>query len=47
MLAMIRHGANEVFKSKDQEFTDEDIDQILERGEIKVGFLFYFSLLIF
>lgn len=36
MLAMIRHGANEVFKGKDDEFTDEDIDVILGRGEEKV-----------
>ncbi|XP_042214025.1 chromatin-remodeling complex ATPase chain Iswi-like isoform X2 [Homarus americanus] len=33
MLAMIRHGANEVFKGKDDEFTDEDIDAIIGRGE--------------
>lgn len=37
MLAMIRHGANEVFKGKDDEFTDEDIDVILGRGEEKVS----------
>lgn len=36
MLAMIRHGANEVFKGKDDEFTDEDIDAIIGRGEERV-----------
>lgn len=35
MLNMIRHGANHVFASKDSEITDEDIDSILERGEVK------------
>ena len=37
---MIRHGANEVFKSKDAEFTDEDIDLIISKGEAKVRFFF-------
>lgn len=36
MLAMIRHGANEVFKGKDEAITDEDIDNIIGRGEQKV-----------
>ncbi|XP_017778534.1 PREDICTED: chromatin-remodeling complex ATPase chain Iswi isoform X2 [Nicrophorus vespilloides] len=35
MINMIRHGANHVFASKDSEITDEDIDTILERGELK------------
>jgi len=35
MLAMIRHGANDVFKSKDQEITDEDIDTILGKAQEK------------
>lgn len=37
MLSMIRHGANHVFASKDSEITDEDIDVILEKGEVKVS----------
>ena len=37
MLSMIRHGADEVFASKDCELTDEDIDVILKRGAVKVG----------
>lgn len=36
MLNMIRHGANHVFASKDSEITDEDIDDILAKGEEKV-----------
>merc|ERR1719290_916358 len=35
MLGMIRHGANHVFASKDNEVTDVDIDKLLERGEQK------------
>jgi len=35
MLNMIRHGANEVFKSKDEEMTDQDIDDIIMQGEQK------------
>jgi SWI/SNF-related matrix-associated actin-dependent regulator of chromatin subfamily A member 5 len=35
MLSMIRHGADHVFASKDSEITNEDIDEILERGEKK------------
>lgn len=37
MLSMIRHGADEVFASKDCELTDEDIDVILKRGAVKVS----------
>lgn len=36
MLNMIRHGANHVFSSKDSEITEEDIDSILAKGEVKV-----------
>ena len=36
VLTMIRHGASHVFASKDSEITDEDIDNILARGEKKV-----------
>ena len=36
MLSMIRHGADEVFASKDEEITDEDIDAIMKKGEKKV-----------
>lgn len=36
MLNIIRHGANHVFQSKDSEITDEDIDEILAKGETKV-----------
>ena len=35
MLNMIRHGAKQVFASKNDEVTDEDIDKILEQGERK------------
>merc|ERR1739838_500254 len=35
MLAMIRHGANDVFKSKDEEITDQDIDTILGKAAEK------------
>ncbi|PSN50858.1 Chromatin-remodeling complex ATPase chain Iswi [Blattella germanica] len=35
MLNMIRHGANQVFASKDSAITDEDIDTILVKGETK------------
>ena len=37
MLGMIRYGANHIFASKDSEITDEDIDEILKKGEEKVG----------
>ena len=37
MLSIIRHGATHVFASKESEITDEDIDEILERGERKVS----------
>ena len=33
---MIRYGANHVFSSKESDITDEDIDEILARGEKKV-----------
>ena len=36
MLGMIRYGANHIFASKDSEITDEDIDEILKKGEEKV-----------
>ena len=42
MLNMIRHGANHIFASKDSEITDEDIEDIIGRGEKKVTFLFQF-----
>ena len=35
VLSMIRHGADQVFASKDSTITDEDIDAILKRGEKK------------
>lgn len=35
MLNMIRHGANEVFASKESAITDEDIDTILQKGETR------------
>ena len=37
MLNMIRFGANHVFASKDSEITDEDIDEILRKGEAKTA----------
>ena len=37
MLSMIRHGANVVFSSRDSMVTDDDINTVLERGELKVG----------
>jgi len=33
---MIRHGAENVFASKDSTITDEDIDALLRKGEEKV-----------
>ena len=36
MLSMIRHGADKVFSSKEAMVTDDDIDDILARGEQKV-----------
>lgn len=33
VLDMIKHGANYIFRSKDSDFKDEDIDIILARGE--------------
>lgn len=35
MLSMIRYGADHVFASKDSEITDQDIDTLLEKGELK------------
>ncbi|XP_063074711.1 SWI/SNF-related matrix-associated actin-dependent regulator of chromatin subfamily A member 5 [Engraulis encrasicolus] len=35
MLSIIRHGATHVFASKESEITDDDIDEILERGQKK------------
>uniref|UniRef100_A0A8C7VHQ2 SWI/SNF related, matrix associated, actin dependent regulator of chromatin, subfamily a, member 5 n=1 Tax=Oncorhynchus mykiss TaxID=8022 RepID=A0A8C7VHQ2_ONCMY len=35
MLSIIRHGATHVFASKESDITDDDIDEILERGEKK------------
>ena len=32
---MIRHGADHVFASKESDVTDDDIDQILQRGKKK------------
>ncbi|XP_065886497.1 SWI/SNF-related matrix-associated actin-dependent regulator of chromatin subfamily A member 5-like [Dysidea avara] len=37
MLSMIRHGADVVFSSRDSMVTDNDIDEILERGELKTA----------
>ncbi|XP_015750063.1 PREDICTED: SWI/SNF-related matrix-associated actin-dependent regulator of chromatin subfamily A member 5-like, partial [Acropora digitifera] len=37
MLSMIRHGADEVFASKDDDITEEDIDAILKKGEKKTA----------
>ncbi|PAV81389.1 hypothetical protein WR25_06855 [Diploscapter pachys] len=37
MLNMIRHGAELVFASKDSTITDEDIDTILQRAEVKTA----------
>jgi len=35
LLDALRFGADQIFRSKDSEITDEDIDAILERGEKK------------
>ena len=40
MLAMIRHGANVVFSAKDSLTTDDDIDEILKKGEKKASSCF-------
>lgn len=37
MLSMIRHGAEAVFASKDEDITDEDIEFILQKAERKVS----------
>ena len=34
---MIRHGANVVFSAKDSMTSEEDIDDILKKGEKKVS----------
>jgi len=36
LLSMIRFGAEQMFKSRDEEITDEDIEILLNRGEQKV-----------
>lgn len=36
MLSMIRFGANHIFSSKESEITDEDVDEILAKGEARV-----------
>lgn len=36
MLQMIRHGANVVFSSKESMAAEDDIDEILKKGEKKV-----------
>jgi len=40
MLSMIRHGADTVFSSKDSMITEENIDEILARGEQKVLWMY-------
>ena len=42
VLNMIRHGANHVFASKESDITDADIDEILQKGEQRVGCNFTF-----
>lgn len=37
VLTMIRHGAQHVFASKDSDITDENIDQILQKGREKTA----------
>lgn len=37
VLSMIRHGANYIFRAKDSDITDDDIDKILARGEQKTA----------
>ncbi|XP_031550358.1 SWI/SNF-related matrix-associated actin-dependent regulator of chromatin subfamily A member 5-like [Actinia tenebrosa] len=37
MLSMIRHGAEAVFASKDDDITDEDVDTILQKAEKKTA----------
>ena len=43
MLAMIRHGANVVFSAKDSLATDDDIDEILKKGEKKVRIIIHLT----
>ena len=40
VLKMIRHGASEVFASRDSQISDEDIDSIIQKGERKVKLQF-------
>ncbi|KAK3730906.1 hypothetical protein QZH41_012611 [Actinostola sp. cb2023] len=37
MLNMIRHGAEAVFATKDEDFTDDDVDKILQKAERKTA----------
>lgn len=37
LLSMVRFGAEEIFKSRGQEITDADIDQLLNEGETKLN----------
>eukprot|EP00667_Euglena_gracilis_P000745 EG_transcript_744 len=39
LLSMIRFGAEQMFKSRDEDVTDEDIDILLSRGEAKTSSL--------
>ena len=39
MLNMIRHGADQVFASKESTITEDDIDAIMAKGEKKVRIL--------
>jgi hypothetical protein len=43
VLAMIRHGAQYVFASKDADITEEDIEAVLAKGEAKVRFIISLS----
>ena len=36
VLQMIRHGANQVFASKESQISDQDIESIMLRGKEKV-----------
>lgn len=48
MLNMIRHGANQVFASKDSAISDEDIDTILQKGEARVDiFITFYNIKLF
>ncbi|KAI6229821.1 hypothetical protein M3Y99_01129900 [Aphelenchoides fujianensis] len=37
MISMIRHGANEIFASREATITDEDIDTILQKAEARTA----------